>query len=158
MRRIKQYLKAIRARVSEEDYKFLLRVLSKKELSCFNRFPDFEKRHALDVCYYIIDKYGIEDEELIKAALFHDIGKTEAKITPNKKAIAVILEKIPFIANFLRRYFFFLEVYYNHPKYSAKICREMGLSERVVYLVEHHHDFETLDEDVKKLQEADKKS
>lgn len=157
MGRIKQYLKAIRASISEEDYKFLHRVLSKKELSYFNRFPDFEKRHALDVCYYIIDKYG-KEEDLIKAALFHDIGKTEAKITPTKKAIAVILEKVPFITNFLRRYFLFLEVYYNHPKYSARICREMGLNERVVYLVEHHHDFETLDEDVEKLQDADKKS
>ncbi|MGB9780573.1 HDIG domain-containing metalloprotein [Caldanaerobacter sp.] len=158
MKRVKQYLKAIKSRVFEEDYKFLLKILNEKELEYFNRLPEFEKRHALDTCYYIIEKYGVEDEDLIKAALFHDIGKIKAPLTVHKKVLAVVLERFPFIAMHLKKYVWFLKVYYDHPKYSRDICREMGCNERVVYFVEHHHDKEVSDEGLKRLQEADKMS
>ena len=158
MDRIRQYLKAIRSRVSEQDYRFLLKILNEKEMEYFNRLPEFEKRHALDTCYYIIEKYGIEDEDLIKAALFHDIGKTKASLTLHKKVIAVILGWFPFIAIHLKKYVWFLKVYYDHPRYGGDICREIGCNERMIYLVEHHHDKDVSDEELKKLQEADKKS
>ncbi|AIS51964.1 hypothetical protein TKV_c07810 [Thermoanaerobacter kivui] len=96
MNRIKQYFKAKKAKIYKEDYKFLMGFLNEKELEYFNKLPVYEKRHFLDVCYYLIDKYRVEEYDLLKAALFHDIGKIKTKITPTKKAIAVILNKIPF--------------------------------------------------------------
>ncbi|HHW57128.1 MAG TPA: HDIG domain-containing protein [Clostridia bacterium] len=158
MNRIKQYFKAKRAKIYEKDYQFLLGFLNEKELEYFNKLPVYEKRHSLDVCYYLINKYGIEDQDLLKAALFHDIGKIKAKITLTKKVIGVILEKIPFLAKFLEKRIYFLKIYYNHPEYSTEICKEIGLNERVVDIVRHHHGRNPTDEDVIKLQEADKKN
>jgi len=156
--RIKQYFKAKKAKIYEEDYKFLMNFLNEKELEYFNKLPVYEKRHSLDVCYYLIDKYGVEEYDLLKAAIFHDIGKIKAKITPTKKAIAVILKKIPFLANLLERPVYFLKVYYNHAEYGAEICKEIGLNERIVGIVRHHHDNNPKDENIIKLQEADEKN
>lgn len=158
MNRIKQYFKAKKAKIYEKDYQFLLGFLNEKELEYFNKLPVYEKRHSLDVCYYLINKYGIEDQDLLKSALFHDIGKIKAKITPERKAMAVILEKIPFLAKFTEKHIYFLKVYYNHSEYSAEICREIGFNERVIDIVRNHHDKNLIDEDVIKLQEADEKN
>ncbi|ADD02071.1 MULTISPECIES: HDIG domain-containing metalloprotein [Thermoanaerobacter] len=158
MDRIKQYFKAKRAKIYEKDYKFLMNFLNDKELEYFKKLPVYEKRHSLDVCYYLIDKYGIKEHDLLKAAIFHDIGKIKAEITPFKKAIAVIFNKFPLLANFLERYFYFLKIYNNHTEYSAQICKEIGLNERIIDIVKHHHDKIPKDEDIIKLQEADERN
>nr|WP_236617411.1 HD domain-containing protein [Thermoanaerobacter sp. A7A] len=49
-------------------------------------------------------------------------------------------------------------MYYNHAEYGAQICKEIGLNERIVDIVRHHHDKNSIDEDVIKLQEADKEN
>lgn len=158
MNRFIQYFKALTANIGDKDYGFLNSLLNKKEREYFMRLPVFEMRHSLDVCYTLISKYGISDKELLKAALFHDIGKIKAKITVNKKSFAVLIKKIPVLASYLEKRLYFLHVYYNHPVYGGAICKEMALGDRVIYIVEHHHDIVINDEDILKLQMADKEN
>ncbi|AIS52053.1 hypothetical protein TKV_c08710 [Thermoanaerobacter kivui] len=158
MNRVLQYFKSLTAGIYDRDYEFLKKFLTKRELEYFNRLPVYEKRHSLDVCYTLMDKYKVKDEELLKAALFHDIGKIKVKITPDKKAIAVLIKKIPPLARYLEKRLYFLQVYYNHAEYSGEICKEIGLSDKVIYIVKHHHDKNVKDEDVIKLQRADKEN
>ncbi|UZQ83804.1 hypothetical protein OEI98_000939 [Thermoanaerobacter sp. RKWS2] len=61
------------------------------------------------------------------------------------------------MAKFLEKHIYFFKVYYNHAEYGAEICKGIGLNERIVGIVRHHHDKNLMDEDVIKLQEADKK-
>lgn len=153
-----QYFKALTASIKNEDYNFLNNFLNKKEIEYFMRLPVYEMRHSLDVCYALINKYGINDDELLKAALFHDIGKIRAKITVNRKSVAVLIKKIPKLARYLEKRLYFLHVYYNHPAYSGEILKEMDLSNRIIYIVEHHHDKGINDEEILKLQMADKEN
>lgn len=158
MTRIKQYLKAKRARINDNDIKFLKEILNADELAYFNKLPLFEKRHSLDVCYYLINNYGIKDVDILKAGLFHDIGKIEAKITPEKKAIAVLLKRIGFLSTFFGNNIRFLNVYYNHPELSSKICKKLGMNEVTIYIIKHHHDKDISDENILKFQKADREN
>ncbi|SHK21851.1 HDIG domain-containing protein [Anaerobranca californiensis DSM 14826] len=143
--RIKQFIKAITAKVTVEDEKFLNKYLKEERLKgLFRQLPTFEQRHSLDVAYTILEKYSfnLDDNEkklLIQGALLHDIGKLKIGLNPITKSMAVVMDKLfPQIAKKLT-FIKFIDGYYNHPKKGGQILKKYKLSSELIYLVENHH-------------------
>ncbi|SES84531.1 HD domain-containing protein [Anaerobranca gottschalkii] len=143
--RIKQFLKAITAKIVLEDEEFLNKYLKDQRLKgLFRQLPVFEQRHSLDVAYTILEKYSqvLDDNEknlLIKGALLHDVGKIGTGLNPLTKSLAVVIDKLfPQIAKKLT-FIKFIDGYYNHPIKGGQILKKYDLPPDVIYLVENHH-------------------
>ncbi|WP_051585948.1 HD domain-containing protein [Caldanaerobius polysaccharolyticus] len=154
----KQFYTYYTAKISDEDWKFLSKYLNEKQLKIFLKLPLYEQRHSLDVAYNILNMSPDASSDLVIAALMHDIGKGNS-LTPMKKAIAVLLDKLAqSLAVKLSKRWPFLYTYYNHPAIGGKIAAKIGLSKRCVYLIEHHNDKNPVDKEIIMLQKADGKS
>lgn len=112
----------------------------------FWQLPLYEQRHALNVCNTLIGAGYNEDNELLQAALLHDLGKRDPQtgrtIPLWGKVANVALTKIFGRQVITRlaaeqpaswRYVFWLQL--THEKRSAKLAQSAGSSKRVIALV-----------------------
>lgn len=154
MRRVKQVLSALRAKVTPADKAFAARHLTPSELALFWQMSIPDQRHCLNVAYTaanLTDKLqGINRTALIKAALLHDIGRKSGDVSTADKIIAVIGRAVcggGFAKTWgkqgrgdvwqnLRHA---LYVSANHPEIGANLLRSVGTEDQVVDLVRCHH-------------------
>ena len=74
MHRVAQLVAHVRARVDVAEEAFAARVLAPDALRLFVEMPVADRRHGLDVAEKLIGM-GIDDRDLLSAALLHDAGK-----------------------------------------------------------------------------------
>jgi len=74
--RLAQFLAAVTARLTPEERALTAAVLSPAELPLFERMPQHDQRHCLDV-YRLLRRGGYADPLLLRAALLHDCGKVD---------------------------------------------------------------------------------
>ncbi|MBD8047006.1 HD domain-containing protein, partial [Clostridium faecium] len=98
--RVKQFFKAITAKITEEDIEFFNRYLKPFEIELFNKLKVYDKKHCINVAKDIFEetkRISLNDYDtntLIKAGLLHDIGKVYRSLNPIEKSIVVILNFI----------------------------------------------------------------
>lgn len=178
--RIKQFFNALSAKVSDEERRIIKQTLSRKEWEIFNQMSIVDQRHAFDV-YMIIKKYltqqsNIEDKKnfflqnllqqnLLKVALLHDVGKQAGDLSLLDRILIVLLENhFPQLlqrwaragqGSFLQNRRHALYIALNHSFLGAQILRQIDADQELVRLVENHHDSKNLDWQVQLLQKAD---
>lgn len=76
LRRLRQFLLAITARVAPADLAPLEQLLPPDQQALFRRMPRFDQRHSLDV-YHTLLAQGCTDALVLRAALLHDCGKVD---------------------------------------------------------------------------------
>jgi len=74
--RLLQLFTALTARLTPEERALVAAVLSQAELRLFERMPQHDQRHCLDV-YRLLLRGGYDDPLLLRAALLHDCGKVD---------------------------------------------------------------------------------
>ena len=117
----------------------------------FSRMRRGDMVHALCV-YRRLLGLGIEDLDLLQAALLHDVGKVEGRLSLARRSIIVLLEGFgrglgdlatdPSPASW--RYPFYVHVH--HAEIGADLCHQAGCSDRVTRLVLYHKDSGSLAE------------
>jgi len=159
--RIKQFFWGITARVSLEDIEFVKEYLNKDELNLFIKLEVYDQAHCIRTAKEVKRIYlekKMSNDFLVKAALLHDIGKVEGKLSLIDKSILVILDrltkgKIKEFKNFKK-----IDMYYNHPAKGYNILKKFDYDDRFLYLIRNHHNKSIKDKELEVLIKCDSMS
>jgi hypothetical protein len=160
--RIVQGLGYLAPRRSARSDAELRRLLTPVEFELVAHLSVADRAHLLDVHRRLV-RAGCRDADLLKAALLHDVGKVDghALVGLVHRTIAVLLRatsprlfaRLAATGAGWRRPF---QLVIEHPLVGARKARDAGCSERVCWLIEHHHDVDVRgDAGLLALQRAD---
>jgi putative nucleotidyltransferase with HDIG domain len=117
--------------------------LTEGELRLFRKLSAADRGHSLRVLAALL-RTGERDDDLLAAALLHDVGKASTRLRPWERALAVVGRWLaPRWARTVgsgephgwRRAFVIAE---QHPSWGAQVLRQAGSSRRLIWLVEQH--------------------
>ncbi len=157
MTRVRQFVRALRARLEERDKLYIAAYLSGREQDLFYAMHVADQYHALQVAYTSErlaegSREPLDRKLLIRSALLHDVGRKKGDLDIWGKVLAVLLHKfLPDISRrwaeekasgFRGRAGRMMHVYYHHPEIGAEMLRGIGCL-REAELAEKHHEPET---------------
>ncbi len=143
--RVRQFLRALTARISEEELQQVAHILTPSSLTLFRSMATQDQRHGLDV-YTSLQRAGHTHPDLLTAALLHDVGKSMARLPAWQRAIIVLLDSFaPGLLARLsqgktdgwRRPFV---VHARHPEIGARRTQEVGCTPLTVALIRRHEE------------------
>ena len=135
MHRVGQFVAHVRARVAPEEEALAARLLPAAALPLFAVMPVADRRHALDVVERLLAG-GIDDRDLLSAALLHDVAKGRRTRLWHRVA-GVLLEKLaPSVLRRLaspdpRSWRHPFHLYLHHATLSAETALAAGCGPRV---------------------------
>lgn len=141
--RVRQGLANLRATMRDEDWALVEQHICGAERSLFERMEPADQRHSVQVLRHLLSE-GIGDESLLKAALLHDVGKSQCRLGVVHRTLGVLLTALfGGIPSFLtwsphgmgREAF---HVIANHPRMGASMLARAGCDQRVWRLAELH--------------------
>ena len=161
-----QFLRLLKAKQNRDQRKIVHEILDPSLAALFFRMNDPDQAHSLRVYETLVDQ-GEENQDLLQAALLHDVGKSLCPMRAWERSLIVITNRIfpnqvlkwgqgkphgwrkPFV------------VAHQHPAWGAAEVRQEDGSETLVTLIHYHQAYAlaSMDEDVqelmKRLQAAD---
>lgn len=166
--RLRQFLRGLNVRITEDEQALIKEVLSPKALELFNRMPADAQRHSLNVFYTLqagtFQKIQFEvDPDLAVAALLHDVGKVATEEVGIKLSLwlrgplvlldifvsewmANFAEESPAPKSWLQRWKYIVYVHFEHPHIGAVWADQAECSPLACWLVEHHQaDIQSVD-------------
>lgn len=153
--RVKQFIKAITASVSEEERQWVMQNLSHKESLLFFRLKIYEQRHCIDVAKLLADRTK-QNKDMIRLGLLHDIGKIKYPLNPIEKSIIVLLDKLT--KGKVQRFtgLKMVKCYYEHAEIGYALLKALDQYD-VVFLecIRKHHHANTGNEGLEMLKNAD---
>jgi len=145
IKRVLQFVRAVTARVSVEDGKYISTHLNAEEQKIFFAMSVADQVHSLRTAYtverlIIEDKRGVDREFLIRCALLHDVGRRNGDLTIKGKIFAVLITSIaPKFAERLElNGNHALYVYHNHAEIGARRLQKLGLFKEAKIIAKHH--------------------
>ena len=145
LKRIIQFFRAINAKLTGDDNRYILTHLSPQEQKLFFAMDIVDQYHSLRVAYTIEriaieDKKNIDREFLIRCALLHDIGRIKGDMTIWGKVFAVLVTS--FSTKFADRLEYkgnhIIYVYRHHAEIGAKKLQQIGLYKEAKIIAKHH--------------------
>lgn len=146
--RTQQFWNVLSANPLEDEVIEQIRaVLSKREMGLFLQLQTSEQRHSYQVYRSLLER-GIQNDDLLKAALMHDIGKVRHPLRIFDRVLIVLGKTIfPRVIDRWghenhsdwRRIF---SVAVNHPAWGAEMAAQAGSSPRTVDLIRRHQDMQ----------------
>jgi hypothetical protein len=143
--RVEQFVQALIAQhaIPEQRIERAARILSPEARALFLEQGPQDQRHALAV-YETLLEQGHTCEDLLKAALLHDVGKAAVRARPWHRGIFVLAER--FIPAVLQRVVQEgansennpLAGYANHAEIGARWAETAGCSALTVRLIRNH--------------------
>lgn len=156
LRRVAQFFRALTARVRADECDLVRERLAPAQAALFLRMPRSDQRHCLNV-YHTLVRAGYRQEDLLRAALLHDVGKAATCIGPetgggpgawrmtvfHRVAIVLLQAMAPRWLDILaadgRSWKAPFAVHARHAQAGAKWAAGAGCSPAVVALIRGHH-------------------
>ncbi len=149
--RVEQFLRAMTAQhtISEQRIKKAAEILSPEAQALFAHQAPQDQRHALAVYETLLEE-GHTNEDLLTAALLHDVGKVAAQIPAWQRGIFVLakrfapwaLDRVLWNGNEGQGMPFIpagpLVTYAEHAEIGARWAEKIGCSALTVELIRHH--------------------
>lgn len=143
--RVKQFIRAVTARVTVDDGKYISAHLNAEEQKLFFAMSVADQAHCLRTAYrverlVIEDKRGVNREFLIRCALLHDVGRRAGDLTILGKIFVVLITSIaPKFAERLEiNGNHALYVYHHHAELGAQKIQRIGLFKEAKIIAKHH--------------------
>jgi hypothetical protein len=140
--RVRQFLAAVRAKVSDGEIAVLEQYLGPSQRDLFRAMSSIDQRHCLDVFNTLL-RQGHSDPDLLRAALLHDTGKKGLLLWHRVAGVLLeafwpmLLEKLA--VNRPQSWLYGFYVYRYHADLSAELAERSGCSPSVVKLIREHH-------------------
>lgn len=143
--RVGQFLRALRAHPSPGSSQHASEFLPPRLLHLFDKMPLIDQSHGLRVLGQL-QRQGVDDPDLLAAALLHDVGKSRLPIAPWERVWGWFIRKLlphrsalwaEGEAKGLRKAVVVAE---NHPRWGAQMVREERGSPRLVEFIRYHHE------------------
>ncbi|MBE6022899.1 MAG: HD domain-containing protein [Cellulosilyticum sp.] len=153
--RVKQFIKAVTATVTGEEENWVKGYLSLAEAQLFFRLKVYEQRHCIDVAK-ILGERTLQDREMIRLGLLHDIGKIKYPLNPIEKSLIVLLDKLT--QGRIKKYdqLKMVKCYYKHPQLGCELLKSIGAYNHFFLEgIKGHHQKEIKEEKIRLLQEVD---
>ncbi len=154
-----QFFRGLIAPVRPEERALVEMWLSPAEKALFDRMPCRDRRHSLDV-FHTLRQAGYTDPVLLEAALLHDAGKSDPRLTLAHRVAVVLLCR--FAPAWLERWArdgrgwkAGFSIHMQHPERGAQMAAQAGSAAEVVELIRVHQTHPAPDERVRILQWAD---
>ena len=166
--RVRQFVRAITAHITEEDRAYVASVLPQNALPLFYAMHRADQRHALNVARTAMELVDaltqIEERQVHRAllersALLHDVGRRKGDLDIWGKVACVLL--VHYFPKRSKQWAedgmsTMLHVYYHHPQIGAKLLRGIGLFEEADIIERHHAPADVHDSmELRLLREAD---
>jgi hypothetical protein len=146
--RVRQFVRAAGAWLQAEDDETVRRILPPAGVGLFRGMPGYDRRHALGVLREL-QEGGQTDQDLLAAALLHDVGKTAERSGRLRlwHRVAVVLlralspgsiERIGRDGQGSWRQPFYTQQH--HGFIGAELAQQAGCSSRTVELIRLHED------------------
>lgn len=143
--RFKQFIWGFESYFKGINTHYIDTFLNDSEKELFNKLKHNEKYHCIRVCKDAIDiaRYkgnNIDINRVAKAALLHDVGKSEYSLSLFEKSALVVLNKIT--KGKLKNYnnIRSVDIYYNHAEKGANILKEFKVYDKeFLDSVRYHH-------------------
>jgi putative nucleotidyltransferase with HDIG domain len=139
------------ARVRADEMVRIHERLPAAQAALFMRMPRSDQRHCLDV-YHTLVQAGYQEEDLLRAALLHDVGKAAGRTAGRRMTIfhrvaVVLLQGFPPIGpRWLARWVADgrgwkapFAIHVRHAQVGAEWAAEAGCSPTFVALIRDHH-------------------
>lgn len=149
--RLRQFWSGWRATVHQQELADALAYLPAEAGVHFRQLPADAQRHSLNV-WQTLQQRGPVADDLVVAALLHDIGKLAAdragvRITLWVRGPLVLLERFAphyvtqlASADEAQGWRYLLYVYQMHPSIGAAWAKRWGCTPLTCWLIEHHQD------------------
>ena len=144
-KRVKQFFRAIGAKLSADDNVYISSHLSPKEQKLFFAMDVVDQYHCLHVAYtlerfVIEDSQGVDRDLLIRCALLHDIGRVKGDMSLFGKVFVVLITYFfsNFADNLERKGSHLLYIYRHHAEIGAKKLQDIGLYREAKIIAKHH--------------------
>ena len=144
-RRIKQFFRALTAKVTPDDGKYLAAHLNAEEQKLFFAMSTADQFHSLRTAYtierlVIEDKQGIDREFLIRCALLHDVGRVSGDLSIFGKIFTVLVtDLLPKFADSLElRGNHWIYIYRHHAEIGGRKLQQIGLFREAKIIAKHH--------------------
>ena len=144
-KRVKQFFKALTAKISAEDGKYISAHLNADEQKLFFAMSIPDQFHSLQVAYtierfVIEDKKNIDREFLIRCALLHDCGRVRGDMSIAGKVFTVLVtnlfptfaDKLELGGNKL------IYIYRHHAEIGARKLQKLSLYKEAKIIARHH--------------------
>ena len=144
-KRTKQFFRALTAKISADDGKYISTHLDAAEQKLFFAMSIPDQFHSLQVAYtierlVIEDKQDVDREFLIRCALLHDCGRVRGDMSIAGKVFTVL------ITNFFPRLADKLElngnrliyIYRHHAEIGARKLQKINLYKEAKIIARHH--------------------
>ena len=141
--RVWQFWQSLKRSPDEDDWANARALLLPEELILFQQLPVPDQNHSLRVLK-AVQSQGEGDQDYLKAALLHDIGKTRAPLRRWERVFSVLVTALfPGQVKIwgegnptgLQRP---LVVIQQHSQWGAELARMTGNSPRVVWFIQNH--------------------
>jgi len=139
--RIRQLFASLGAGLSRQERQIVAARLSQEQQRLFYAMTARDQRHCLDV-FHALARAGCQDEEVLLAALLHDVGKGPVRLW--QRAAYVLLRAIsPRLLARLARpegqgWRWAMASLENHAARGAALAEAAGTPAPVVELIRHH--------------------
>jgi hypothetical protein len=138
---VRRFLRALKARVDPAERQVVADNLAPAQQQLFWTMMVEDQRHSLDV-FYTLQRRGCQDQDVLLAALLHDVGKGEVRLW--QRVLYVLLRAGP--SGLLRRlaqpngagWRRAIASLNEHGRRGAALAQEAGASPAVVELIRNH--------------------
>jgi len=139
--RSRQFFRSVGASIEDSEKAEVARLLNEDQRRLFFSMTARDQRHSVDVLHMLLDQ-GHRDEDLLSAALLHDVGKGRVRLW-HRVAYVLIRAASPRLLRKLASsgdssWRGALAAIANHADRGASLVSAAGASDRVVLLVRCH--------------------
>ncbi|MBN1640444.1 MAG: hypothetical protein JXA09_04340 [Anaerolineae bacterium] len=158
--RVRQFFRALLARVDPGERALVAQVLSPAQAALFGQMARGDQRHGLDV-FHALRAAGHDDRALLEAALLHDVGKTAVGLTLLHRVVVVLLDAaapslIGRLAGDGKGWRAPFAAHVRHAEIGASKALSAGCSPETAALIRRHHAPAHDDRRLAALQRADR--